>query len=150
MRMSNLVACILRPQLREMSERGKQWNHIYTALEQRLNTIEAVSVPERVSSEDYVASSIQFKVSGLNQMQLQALSDNCTARGVAIKWFGRGEPMGYTSLYTHWKYLKQQNLPNTTEVLETTCDMRIPMSLTDQDCDQIKGILQDELNKILV
>ncbi|NIV40755.1 MAG: aminotransferase, partial [Anaerolineae bacterium] len=67
--------------------------------------------------------------------QLQELADRCTARGVAIKWFGRDEPMGYTSQYHHWEYLEAQSLPDTTRVLSTTCDMRIPLSLTEAHCD---------------
>ena len=148
MRMSNLVACILRPQLRQMQERGEKWNQIYHALESRLNAIDSVEVPGRDAAEQFVASSIQFHVSGLNNEQIQQLADRCTDRGVAIKWFGRDEPMGYTSQYHHWQYLKPQQLPDTVEVLKTTCDMRIPLSLSDDDCDAIAAIIQEEINNL--
>ena len=145
MRMSNLVACVLRPQLRQMTERGKSWNQIYAWLEQALNQIEGVEVPERESQEAFVASSIQFHVNGLTEIQLQALADQCTARGVAIKWFGRSEPMGYTSQYHHWQYLSPQKLPDTEEILSTTCDMRIPLSLTQDQCCTIAKIIEQEM-----
>jgi dTDP-4-amino-4,6-dideoxygalactose transaminase len=146
MRMSNLVACILRPQLREMVDRGERWNEIYSWLEQLLNTIEGVEVPPRDPEEVYVASSIQFHVSGLNRNAMLNLVDRCTERGVAIKWFGRSEPRGYTSQYHDWQYLDLQNLPDTTEILATTCDMRIPLSLTWEHCTKIAAIIAQELS----
>jgi len=148
MRMSNLVACILRPQLAEMTARGEQWNRLYGMLAERLNGIDGVSVPLREDNELFVASSIQFHVSGLDGEQLQQLADRCTARGVAIKWFGRDEPMGYTSQYHHWEYLQKQSLPETTEVLSTTCDMRIPLGLGEADCDAIATTVGEELDRL--
>ena len=145
LRMSNLVACILRPQLREMQARGECWNRIYAALESRLNAIDGVAVPPRQQQEEYVASSIQFHVHGLTGEQIRGLVDRCTGRGVAIKWFGRDEPVGYTSQYHHWEYLRPQDLPNTRGSLFTTCDMRIPLALSDGDCDTIAAIIAEEL-----
>ncbi len=148
MRMSNLVACVLRPQLREMNERGDRWNQIYRWLESRLNQIPGIEVPTREPHEQYVASSIQFHVNGLDQKQLRMLADRCTERGVAIKWFGRDEPMGYTSQYHHWQYLEPQNLPATRKVLSTTCDMRIPLSLSEAHCNTIAAIISDEMSNL--
>lgn len=145
LRMSNLAACILRPQLREIAERGERWNALYDALEKRLNRIENISVPPRHPEEEFVASSIQFHVTGLDSRQLENLADRCTARGVAIKWFGRDDPMGYTSRHNHWQYLEPQQMPGTTEVLKTTCDLRIPRALTEDDCETITVILREEL-----
>ena len=145
MRMSNLVACILRPQLEQMTQRGKQWNNLYQALETRLNKITGIQVPAREIKEEFVASSIQFHVTGLSAQELEDFVDRCTARGVAIKWFGRDRAMGYTSQYHHWEYLRPQNLPDTQDMLSTTCDMRIPLALTDHHCDVIAEIISQEL-----
>jgi sulfopropanediol 3-dehydrogenase len=148
MRMSNLVACILRPQLREIAERGERWNTLYAALEKRLNGIENITVPPRLPEEEFVASSIQFHFNGLDPTQLEAVADRCTARGVAFKWFGRDVAMGYTSQARHWRYLEPQQVPDTAEVLKTTCDMRIPPALTEEDCETIAVILREELNSL--
>ncbi|MGB5706360.1 MAG: aminotransferase class I/II-fold pyridoxal phosphate-dependent enzyme [Arenicellales bacterium] len=145
MRMSNLVACILRPQLKQMTKRGEQWNYLYAELEKRLNQIDGINVPAREPLEQFVASSIQFHVNGLESSQTQQLVDRCTARGVAIKWFGRDQAMGYTSQYHHWQYLNQQDLPDTRNILSTTCDMRIPLSLSEHHCDVIAEIIGQEL-----
>ncbi len=149
LRMSNLSACILRPQLRQLNERAGDWNRLYAALATRLNAIAGVQVPMRDPNEQFVASSIQFSVSGLSADKLQQFQRRCTACGVAIKWFGRAEPMGYTSQYHHWEYLQPQSLPQTTEVLSTTCDMRIPLSLTEAHCDLIAATIKRELENLL-
>jgi hypothetical protein len=65
--------------------------------------------------------------------QIQVFVDSCTSRGVAIKWFGRDDPIGYTSQYNHWS------------ILATTCDMRIPLSLNDDHCETIADIMTDEM-----
>ncbi len=74
-RMSDLVACLLRPQLREMRQRGEQWNRNYTWLEQRLNEIDDVAVPVREVDEAYVASSIQFDIASLDVEKIEQLVD---------------------------------------------------------------------------
>ena len=148
MRMSNLAACVLRPQLRGMTARGEKWNQIYRWLEQGLNRIDGIEVPHRQPHEAFVASSIQFHANGLDKAQLQTLADKCTQRGGAIKWFGRAEPVGYTSQYHHWKYLQPQALPNTSEILATTCDMRIPLSLNRAQCDTIACIIEQEFSTL--
>lgn len=149
MRMSNLVACLLRrPQLREMQERGEKWNRNYRWLEDRLNDIRDVVVPARETEEEFVASSIQFDIAGLDGESIEQFVDACCARGAAIKWFGRDTPLGYTSLYQHWEYLKPQDLPQTNQILYTTFDMRIPRSLAEQDCDTIAMIINQELDAV--
>jgi dTDP-4-amino-4,6-dideoxygalactose transaminase len=148
MRMSNLVACVLRPQLREMDARAVIWNTLYVSLTQKFNSIEGITVPSREPEEQFVASSIQFHVTGLDAQQLQVFSDQCTSRGVAIKWFGREEPAGYTSQYNHWEYLEMQHLPITTGILTTTCDMRIPLTLTEDHCCTIADIMSEEMTSL--
>ncbi len=147
LRMSNLVACILRPQLREITQRGELWNRNYDWLAQRLEKIDGVSVPQRGAQEFYVASSIQFDLDGLDEAQTEQFIDACCERGVAIKWFGRAAAMGYTSLYQHWEYLSPQDLPQTRNILRNTCDMRIPLNLSEANCGTIAAIISQELRR---
>lgn len=148
MRMSNLSACILREQLSEMPERGKQWNRRYRWLASRLSRIPHLEVPERDPREEFVASSIQFHVQ-LPPEQIDEIVENCNKRGAAIKWFGRAEPSGYTSQYYHWEYMDAGALDDTLMTLATTCDMRIPLTLTEQHCDTIAQIISDEISGIV-
>ena len=140
------VYCV--PSCGEMTARGEKWNQIYRWLEQVLNRIDGVEVPHRQKREAFVASSIQFHVNGFDKAQLQTLADRCTQRGVAIKWFGRAEPVGYTSQYHHWQYLQPQALPDTSEILATTCDMRIPLSLSRTQCGAVARIIEQEISNL--
>ena len=74
MRMSNLAAALLRPQLALLSQRGQRWNAIYAGLEQRLRKVAHITLPVRHPKEEFVASSIQFSLALTPaQIELHAL-----------------------------------------------------------------------------
>ncbi len=142
MRMSNLAAAVARPQLKQLPERGRLWNERYAILEELLGAIDGIEVPARDPREEFVASSIQFSLPGLDAGEIEEFLSRCDARGVHIKWFGRSEPKGFTSRYTDWGYIsEEQALPKTLGVLRGLCDMRIPLSLTDEECRLIASII---------
>ena len=71
------------------------------------------------------------------------------ARGVDIKWFGDDEPKAYTSRYDSWLYLDDvPALPRTLAVLSKTCDMRVPLTFDEDDCETIVEIIADEVARI--
>ena len=73
------------------------------------------------------------------------------ARGVFLKWFGSREAKGYTSLSEQWRYLKDPHTPpRTFATLERLCDMRIPLSLTVEDCAAITAVIGEELRSTVV
>ncbi|MGB0718741.1 MAG: aminotransferase, partial [Alphaproteobacteria bacterium] len=68
----------------------------------------------------------------------------CASRGVEIKWFGAAQPKGFTSRYDSWHYLDDMpRLERTEQVLSTTCDIRVPLTFTPEDCDLIARIIVD-------
>lgn len=143
-RMDNLRAAILRAQLAGLDENCRRWNDRYQVLEEGLRSIAGVVVPTRACHEDFVGSSIQFRLEGLGAAALPDFIDRAGARGVDVKWFGEAEPRGYTSRYDSWRYLgTQQPLPGTLEVLSTTCDMRVPLTFDTDDCRLIVEIIAD-------
>ncbi|MDH3691854.1 MAG: aminotransferase class I/II-fold pyridoxal phosphate-dependent enzyme [Gammaproteobacteria bacterium] len=149
LRMSGLAAAMLRPQLQLLSERAETWNARYQLLASLLRQSNRITVPKRSNKEEFVASSIQFSVHGLNDVEMDALLKKCDARGVHIKWFGRSEPLGFTSLYGHWGYVRDvQRLEQTDKVLKTMCDMRIPLCLTEDDCHTIAKIVHQSLVEV--
>lgn len=134
MRMSNLAAALLRPQIGELADRGRRWNHIYSALESELTKSVHVSVPKRDAREEYIASSIQFTLD-LVPPQIERFLKECSLRGLYIKWFGTPTPVAFTSNYAHWHYLTSKpDVPKSMAVLNQLLDLRTPLSLTDDDC----------------
>ncbi len=141
MRMSNLAAALLRPQIALLADRGMRWNHIYASLERELAKAPHVTIPARHAKEEFIASSIQFTLH-LAPHQIERFQKECDQRGLYIKWFGAPAPVAFTSNFEHWRYLaRKPDLPNSHVVLDQLLDLRTPLSLTDADCVLIGQIV---------
>ena len=142
LRMGEIAAAVARPQINLLGERSQRWNASYALLGGRLNSIPGVSVPARPEKEDFVASSIQFSLTGLTATAIETALRRCRDQGVDIKWFGGATPSGFTSTFEHWRYVTEQpTLPGTQAMLAALCDMRIPLSLQADDCHAIADIV---------
>ena len=141
MRMSNLAASLLRPQIDQLADRALRWNHIYSTLARELTKAEQVSIPARNAKEEFVASSIQFTLN-MKPHQIERFLKECSLRGLYIKWFGAPAPVAFTSNYEHWHYLAgRPDIPHSKAVLDQLLDLRTPISLTDEDCILIGKIV---------
>ena len=148
-RMDQIRASILRSQLPKLERNIERWNLLYDTLFEKLSIIDGISIPLRNKNESYVGSSIQFKVTNLDDNTIPKFISGCLNRGVDLKWFGNKEPKAFTSRYDSWTYIK--NLPvlnNTLSVLAKTIDMRIPLTFNKKDCAVIAEIIQCEIRKI--
>lgn len=147
MRMSNYAAAILRPQLLDMPRRITRWNYLYAQIERALADVPCLQVPARDPREEYVASSIQFTLD-LDASCIERFLTECDGMGLHIKWFGRNEPQGFTSNYTHWQYMRHaQALPSSLQLMAGLCDMRISLAMSDEDCALIGRIIRVALAK---
>jgi len=142
MRMSNLAAALLRPQIALLPERGKRWRRIYDDLANAFAAASHVSLPLRDAREDFVPSSIQFSLN-LYPAQIEHFLTECASRGLYIKWFGLRVPTAFTSHFEHWHYLPEQApMPQSQGVLCQLLDLRTPLSLTPEDCRLIGQIVK--------
>ena len=143
MRMDNLRAALLRPQLRDLETQCRRWNERYGVLEAALKTINHIRVPIRPEKEHPVGSSIQFTLEGVSKSQVEAFIAECGRRGVEIKWFGWDEPNGFTSSFEHWKFIDDiPALPMTRRVLDFMCDFRIPLTFSIDDCRTVAAVIR--------
>ncbi len=146
MRMSSLVASILRPQIALIDERASRWRTIHDRLTGLLRGIDHLEVPRRPQQEGYVPSSLQFTVQDLERGQVQRFVEEAIARGVHVKWFGADEPLGFTSRHDHWRYLEaKSSLPNANRILARLCDLRLPLWLDEDDCRCIADVLRESM-----
>ncbi len=144
LRMSNLQAALLRPQLALLEDNCRRWNERYQILEGALSDIPHLIVPQRPAKEHYVGSSFQFALSGLDRSQVQGFIAECGKRGVEIKWFGGKEPKGFTSTFKHWQYIQQgQTLPETEKILDCLCDFRVPLTFSLEDCQVLATVIKE-------
>lgn len=148
-RMDNLRAAILRPQLRRLDENCRRWNLLYERAEAALSKINRIALPERPPQEHHVGSSIQFRLDDGTPDEISRMITYCADKGVDIKWFGAGEPHGFTSSYDSWQYWQDlPDLPATRQVLATTLDLRLPLTFDVGDIDTIVEVIGEGIMQI--
>ncbi|MFY0612463.1 MAG: aminotransferase class I/II-fold pyridoxal phosphate-dependent enzyme [Hyphomicrobiaceae bacterium] len=141
-RMDNMRAALVRYQLPHLDENIRRWNARYSILAQGLSDIPGFHLPERQQHEEYVGSSIQFQAREMGPDKIPTFIEGCAERGIDIKWFGADVPHAFTSRFDSWRYLKDiPELPKTRSVLSTTCDMRVPLTFSEQDCADLANLI---------
>lgn len=154
-RMDHLRAAVLLPQLEQLDANIERWNRRYRIIEAILASSSAVALEPRSTREFYVGSSIQFRLPTWSAEAIACFRDRCSLRGVVLKWFGEERPRGYTSRYDHWQFFAPESeathlsgavlLPQTTEILSTLLDMRIPLTFSEADCERVATIIAEEI-----
>ena len=143
-RMDNLRAAILRPQLPLLADRVARWEARYRRLEAGLAGTPGLVLTTRPEAETFVGSSFQFRLPDWSPARVGAFLSRTLARGVELKWFGATDPVAFTSRYQHWAYAQPQSLPKTDAILAGLIDMRVPLTFSLEDCDQIACIIRAE------
>ncbi|WP_112324259.1 DegT/DnrJ/EryC1/StrS family aminotransferase [Oceanibium sediminis] len=146
-RMDNLRAAILLPQLTRLEEQCAAWTERYRIVESALRDLPGVTMPHRGGREDFVGSSLQFRLAGAEGDAARAFLADCAALGVELKWFGAPEPQGFTSLHHSWAYIPAQALPRTDAILATLFDMRLPLTFSPADCRHLGAILNGAIGR---
>jgi perosamine synthetase len=143
LRMQNLSAAVIRPQLPLVADRVAKGlaNHDYVA--GRLNGTSTLHVPPPLAPENRAPDSIQFNLTG-NWTDAQALGFQAAAkaRGVSVQIFGLSE--GNARAFWNWQFLGDPpQLPKTRAMLMRACDVRLPARLTRAELDYIADALID-------
>jgi dTDP-4-amino-4,6-dideoxygalactose transaminase len=143
-RMDNLRASILRIQLQNLEENCSRWNKLHCIIEQGFRQIPFLTLPKRPQHEEFVGSSIQFSLAGWLADDVRAFINECSVRGVDIKWFGDPVPHDFTSRYDSWLYIENQvDLVSTRHVLDGLCDLRVPLTFNEDDCRVIVDVIKE-------
>ena len=142
MRMSNLSAAVIRPQLAEIPRRVRDGraNHDFVAA--RLAASPWISVPDKLGPEARAPDSIQFNLVGLDDEQTRAFAAEAGARGVKVQVFGLSEDNARA--FWNWRFLPEMpELPQTRAMLMRACDVRLPARLSRDDCAAVAEALLD-------
>ena len=141
LRMSNLSAVVIRPQIPELARRVRDGlsNHDYVA--NRLNSeTPHIHVPDPLTPERRAPDSIQFNLVDMDDDEITAFSAASAARGVKVQIFGRSSDNARA--FWNWQFLGDQpDLPRTRAMLMKACDVRLPVRLTREELDVITDIL---------
>ncbi|MDP2494846.1 aminotransferase class I/II-fold pyridoxal phosphate-dependent enzyme [Shimia thalassica] len=140
LRLSNLSAAIIRPQLAEVPRRVRDGraNHDYVA--GLLNRSPWLQVPEKLGPEDRAPDSIQFNLEGMDNDQILAFQAAANARGIKVQVFGQSSDNARA--FWNWQFIEDlPELPRTRAMLMSACDVRLPARLKRDELEVIAGAL---------
>ena len=137
MRMQNLSAAVIRPQLPLIAERVAKGRAGHDRVADRLNESPWLTVPPSLPPEQRAPDSIQFNLSGdwtdQEALRFQTLAKR---RGVSVQVFGLSE--GNARAFWNWEFLGPvPDQPQTRAMLMRACDVRLPTRLTVDELDFI-------------
>ena len=146
LRMSNLAAAVLRPQLANLDERIELYNSRYRQLVSLLKH-PSIAIPEPLPQVRRVGDSLQFLLKGLSENQLESFLRTTAERHVMVQVFGRMDNSRY---FRNWRYSYEElpELKQTEEILAVACDLRISLSFTPEDVRTLAQIILETLGTL--
>jgi perosamine synthetase len=143
LRMQNLSAAVIRPQLPLVAERVAKGQAGHDRVADQLNLSAHLAVPEALGPEERAPDSIQFNlVGGWSDQQALDFQTAAKARGVSVQVFGLSE--GNARAFWNWQFLGEvPELPQTRAMLMRACDVRLPTRLTEDELDYIAAAIVD-------
>lgn len=148
MRMQNLSAAVIRPQLPLVRSRvaAGRSNHDHVAI--RLNQSDWFDVPAALPQEERAPDSLQFNLMGQwSDAEARAFQDAAKARGITVQIFGLSEDNARA--FWNWKFIGDlPEMPKTRAMLMRACDLRLPARLTRPDLDFIADALLAALRTV--
>ena len=147
LRLSNLSAAVIRPQIPELARRVRDGlaNHDYVA--ERLNSSPYIHVPDPLAPERRAPDSIQFNLVGMHEDEIRAFAATSEARGVKVQVFGLSQDNARA--FWNWQFLPEKfELPQTRAMLMKACDVRLPVRLTREELDVIADILLASVGEV--
>lgn len=148
LRLNNLSAAIVRPQLGEFDRRVADGRRNHDHVAALLNASPWIKVPEKLMAEDRAPDSIQFNLTGMTDAQIAVFAETAGANGVKVQVFGASKDNARA--FWNWEFLgPQPDLPQTRAMLMRACDVRLPARLTLAECDVVAGILTDAAAEVM-
>jgi len=147
LRMNNLTAAILRPQVELIDERIESYKEKHDRLIEILSDESCIHVPEPVDSADHVGDSLQFNLVGFDEDMVNHFVALSAEKGVKIQIFGLDDN---ARDYRNWSYSYNDmpDLNKTAEIISGACDLRLPMTFTLEDIELIGAIIKEVIHEI--
>lgn len=148
LRMHNLTATVIRPQISTLKEKIDKYKQKYDQLAQILAPVNNIFVPPSLDKVKRVADSMQFNLVNLSSEQTEEFLRQTTERGVKMQIFGSLDNARY---FKNWKY-SFSDLPaleKTEKIVSFACDLRLPLSFNNEDINKIGYIIKDVIYKIV-
>jgi dTDP-4-amino-4,6-dideoxygalactose transaminase len=149
LRMGNLSAAVIRPQIPEIPRRVRDGRRNHDHVAARLNASPWITVPAPLPPEIRAPDSIQFNLDGMTDADVKAFATAAAARGVKVQVFGLSSDNARA--FWNWQFLPDAapELPKTRAMLIRACDVRLPARLTLKDCDAIADALINAASDVM-
>ncbi|MEM9320346.1 MAG: aminotransferase class I/II-fold pyridoxal phosphate-dependent enzyme [Pseudomonadota bacterium] len=150
LRLSNLSAAVIRPQLNEIARRVRDGRANHDHVAAALNTSAWLNVPDPLGPEERAPDSIQFNLRGFTtDAEARAFAEAAANRGVKVQIFGLSTDNARA--YWNWQFIPGEppDLPQTKAMLMRACDVRLPARLTREDCDFVIDALLSAAEEVM-
>ena len=143
MRMQNLSAAVIRPQLPEVAGRVAKGRAGHDRVAERLIQSAYLAVPPPLAPEERAPDSIQFNLTGdWSDADARRFQAEAKRRGITVQIFGLSEDNARA--FWNWQFLGETpDLPKTRAMLMRAGDVRLPTRLTDDELDFIAAAIFD-------
>jgi dTDP-4-amino-4,6-dideoxygalactose transaminase len=137
MRMQNLSAAVIRPQIPEIAARVAAGRRGHDRVAARLSSHPWFAVPPALPQEERAPDSLQFMLRGFkSDDRARAFQEGAKHHGVSVQVFGLSKDNARA--FWNWQFLGDlPDLPRTRAMLMRACDLRLPTRLTDAELDAI-------------
>ncbi|MGQ0566039.1 MAG: DegT/DnrJ/EryC1/StrS family aminotransferase [Gemmobacter sp.] len=141
LRMQNLSAAVIRPQLPLVELRARRGLVNHDRVAAHLAPLPWFHVPPALPRETRAPDSFQFLLRGdWTDDTARAFQAEARANGAPVSIFGLSE--GNARAYWNWHFLGDiPDLPKTRAMLMRACDIRLPARLTPEHCDALAGAI---------
>lgn len=141
LRMNNVSAAIIRPQLPEIARRVADGlrNHDFVAAQ--ISQSPWLEVPAKLAPESRAPDSLQFNLVDMDADQTAAFVAAAAASGIKVQVFGHSTDNARA--FWNWKFISGDtpDLPKTRSMLMRACDTRLPARLKQSDLDLVSNVL---------
>lgn len=140
LRLSNLSAAVIRPQLPHLAARVANGRRNHDHVAARLDQSPHISVPKPLTGEVRAPDSIQFNLIGLSDAQVATFVANTAKAGVKVQVFGASADNARA--FWNWQFIPDlPELPQTRAMLMRACDVRLPVHLPTDTLDAVTDVL---------
>lgn len=143
LRMQNLSAAVIRPQLAELPRRARDGLDNHTHVAALLQRSGYFDVPAPLTKETRAPDSIQFNLKDFTPEEARAFAMFAKEIGVPAQIFGLSQDNARA--FWNWQFIEGDlpDLPKTRAMLAVACDVRLPVRLTAPELDIIADALID-------
>lgn len=151
LRMSNLAASVILPQIATLDERIEKYNNRYyklaATLEERVG--EHLYIPKLVPEVTLmVHDSLQFNLDEkFTHEMVEEFLVECKEHGLPAELFGHKTN---ARNFVNWGFAPAEDpLPQTAKMLERACDVRLPLMWDDEDFEDMANVIVESIETVL-